>query len=237
MMLVVLAGGFGTRLRPAVGDVPKPLAPVGDRPFLELQLRHWLHQGMSSFLFLLHYRAEMMIAFLESARRSLLRDAEVRWLIEAVPLGTGGAVAQAVRELSPADDFLVTNADTWLTAGIPEMLAVAAPAMGVVEVADAARYGSVHCGADGIVTGFVEKDSARGSDWINAGLYRLNASLFRAWDGGAFSLEGTLFPALVAERRLRAVPLPGQFIDIGVPDDYRRFCDQSGSLEVEARWS
>lgn len=235
--MVVLAGGFGTRLRPAVGDLPKPLAPVGDRPFLDLQIHHWVRQGARSFMFLLHYRADAMIAFLEGARSGLPRDVELRWSVEPAPLGTGGAVAHAVREWRLAGDFLVTNADTWLAAGIGHMLRARSPALGVVHVADSARYGSVQVAPGGKVSGFVEKSSARGGGWINAGLYRLNAALFAGGNDGAYSLETTLFPALVNEGQLQAVELPGEFIDIGVPDDYRRFCERAAMLEVDAKWS
>ena len=66
MKLLVLAGGFGTRLRTAVTDVPKPLAPVGDVPFLQLQIEHWLDQGIREFTFLLHHQADQIVAFLKA---------------------------------------------------------------------------------------------------------------------------------------------------------------------------
>ena len=77
---------------------------------------------------------------------------------------------------------------------------------------------------DGFVTEFVEKGQTESGGWINAGLFHLNTELFKQWDGKAFSLERDLFTALVNRRGFRAVTLDTEFTDIGVPEDYQRFC-------------
>lgn len=224
MKLLVLAGGFGTRLKTVITDVPKALAPIGDVPFLQLQLEHWLAQGLREFTFLLHHQADLIIAFLQVLQVGLLKDCQVDWLIEPVPMDTGGAIAHAVKTLDLKDDFLVTNADTWLGGGIHEMLQSAAPAMAVVNLADVSRYGQVHFDCAQFVTAFAEKNGQCTGGCINAGLYHLDAELFKRWDGQPFSLERDLFSMLVQNRRLTAVPLQTNFIDIGVPADYHRFC-------------
>jgi NDP-sugar pyrophosphorylase family protein len=146
----------------------------------------------------------------------------LRSLVEPRPLGTGGAVAFATRELRLADDFLVTNADTWLGNGIERMADAEAPAIAVVEVADPSRFGSVQLSQDKVIA-FREKGAANGPSFINAGLYRLSAELFAAWDGMPFSMEQNLLPALVERNSLNAIPLRTAFIDIGLPADYGRF--------------
>lgn len=224
MKLLVLAGGFGTRLSSVVTDVPKPLAPVCSRPFLYLQLQHWIDQGLMSFVFLLHHQAELIVDFLSDERDDLLRGCDVRWLIEPTPLGTGGAVAYAVEQLNIDGEFLVTNADTWLGSGVAELLTVGSPAIAVVKVEHAGRYGSVRLDSEMHVTDFVEKSSTSEPGWINAGLCRLNAKLFENWNHQPFSLEAQSFPAWAAAGSLRAVPLATDFIDIGIPDDYFRMC-------------
>jgi D-glycero-alpha-D-manno-heptose 1-phosphate guanylyltransferase len=224
MRLLILAGGFGTRLKTAVADVPKALAPVGGVPFLQLQLAHWLDQGLSELTFLLHHQADQIIAFLQVQQIGLLRDCQVDWLIEPTPLDTGGAIAHAVKVLDLNGDFFMTNADTWLGGGIRELMQSAAPAMAVVNLADVSRYGQVHFDHDAFVTAFAEKNPRSESGWINAGLYHLNTGLFKDWDGHPFSLERDLFATLVQNRSLTAVPLQTDFIDIGVSDDYYRFC-------------
>ena len=223
MRLLVLAGGFGTRLTEAVADVPKALAPIGVTPFLQLQIEHWLAQGLREFTFLLHHQAEQIIAFLKTQRAGQLRSCQVDWLIEPVPLGTGGALAHAVRTLNLKDGFLMTNADTWLGGGILEMISSAVPAIAAVNLADVSRYGQVHFDYDRRVFAFTEKSGQRSSGWINAGLCHLSVDLFENWDGNPFSLEHDLFPLLVRDGRLTAVPLETTFIDIGIPDDYHRF--------------
>jgi len=224
MRLLVLAGGFGTRLKTVIADMPKALAPIGDVPFLRLQLEQWLAQGLREFTFLLHHQADQISAFLQACQVGLLKDCKVDWLIEPVPMDTGGAIAHAVKMLDLKDEFLMTNADTWLGGGIFELMRSVAPAMAVVQLADVSRYGQVHFDHAQRVSAFAEKNGQCAVGWINAGLCHLNAELFKNWDGQPFSLERDLFSTLVQNRRLTAVPLQTDFIDIGVPADYHRFC-------------
>lgn len=224
MKLLVLAGGFGTRLKTAVANVPKALAPIGDVPFLQLQLEHWLEQGLREFSFLLHHQADQIISFLQAQQVGLLKYCHVDWLIEPFPMDTGGALAHAVKTLDLNDSFLMTNADTWLGGGIREMMQSAEPAMAVIKLADVSRYGQVHFDDDQRVTAFAEKNGQSAGGWINAGLCHLNAELFKHWDGQPFSLERDLLATLVENRLLISVPLQTDFIDIGVPVDYHRFC-------------
>lgn len=222
--LLVLAGGSGSRLRPVVSDVPKAMAPVGDFPFLHYQLRNWTAQGQRSFVFLLHHKAEAIVAYLTEQHRRLLSGCTVDCVIEPAPLDTGGAVAYAVRKLGLSGDILLTNADTWLGAGIQELSGASAPAIAVVLQTDSSRYGQVRFAGDMTVEAFIEKTANAGSGWINAGLSRLRAEVFSEWDGAPLSLERTTFVDLAAQHVLKAVPLSTDFIDIGVPEDYRRFC-------------
>ena len=139
-------------------------------------------------------------------------------------MGTGGAVAYAVEQRRLAGSFLVTNADTWLGTGIVEVSQSSAPAMAIVERRDAARYGLVQVDLQQRVTAFREKSHNHGGGWINAGLYQLNAASFQNWDHLPFSLERLVLPAMVVTGKLQAIALRTDFIDIGVPEDYLRFC-------------
>jgi NDP-sugar pyrophosphorylase family protein len=221
--LLVLAGGFGTRLRSVVSDVPKALAPVAGRPFLQYLVEAWLGQGLNQLTFLLHHQADLIEAFLEQQKATGgLANCQVRISSEPEPLGTGGAVAYAVRQLGLTGPLLVTNADTWLGTGIARVSVAAMPAIGIVRVGNSERYGAVQVREDRIVS-FAEKQDSSGPGWINAGLYHLHADLFQSWNGQPFSLERELFPKLVAAGQLHAAPLETEFIDIGIPDDYHRF--------------
>ena len=96
--------------------------------------------------------------------------------------------------------------------------------MALVNLGDVSRYGHVHFDHAQRVSAFTEKNNQSAVGWINAGLYRLNAALFKNWAGQPFSLERDLLVMLVQNRLLTAVPLQTDFIDIGVPADYHRFC-------------
>ena len=222
MKLMVLAGGFGTRLKSVVSDVPKALAPIGDKSFLHLQLEHWRRQGLQDFVFLLHHQANLIINFINSEKNGLLKDCKAQWVVEPIPMDTGGALAYAITQLKITGDFLVTNADTWLGSGIKEVWQTTAPAMAVIKVANADRYGCVEFDKNNEITAFHEKSSNNVAGWINAGLGHFHSDLFTQWDQNPFSLEKEKYPEWVRTSALKAVPLDCDFIDIGIPDDYYR---------------
>lgn len=230
--LLVLAGGFGTRLQSVLDGFPKALAPVHGKPFLLLQIEHWRKQGVDSFIFLLHYQSDMIVKLLKSEENKLLKDCKVHYVVEPKPMGTGGAVAYAIKQLALQGDFLVANADTWLALGINEMMKAPSPAILVVQVQDVGRYGEIVFDDKRLVTAFVEKGNNSNIGWINAGISRMNASFFQCWDGQPFALENSIYPQLVARKILAAMSLDTDFIDIGIPRDYARFCRwvQSGRV-------
>lgn len=234
MRLLILAGGLGTRLKEAVSHVPKALAPIADVPFLRYQIENWISQGLREFTFLLHHQSAPIITFIKAQQGDLLRDSRVDWLIEPIAMDTGGSIAHAVKKLNLRGDFLITNADTWLGGGIREIMLCTSPAISVVNLNDVSRYGEVFFNEDRHVIGFHEKNGQSSAGWINAGLCRLTADLFKNWDGKPFSLERGLLTSLVQDCRLTAVPLKTDFIDIGVPEDYYRFCQWMASGRVAA---
>lgn len=223
--MLILAGGFGTRLKAAVGDVPKALAPVGSLPFLHFQLENWIAQGVRCFVFLLHHQADAIIRFLESEEDRLLASCQVRWIVEPIPLDTGGAIAHAVTELGLHDDFILTNADTWVGTGITRLFESEAPTIAVIRLRDASRYGQVDFNRELTVTAFNEKQEVQKPGWINAGLGLFSAKNFDDWDGSPYSLERDCLPQLAELRTLKAMPIETEFIDIGIPGDYHSFCE------------
>ena len=225
MKMLVLAGGFGTRLQSVVSNVPKALAPVADFPFMQYQLGCWVSQGVTSLVFLLHHQSEMIIDFLEDRpAKEILGDCKVECVFESSPLGTGGAVLHALRSLQIEGEFLLANADTWLGSAVLELLNTPAPSIGVVYVTNAERYGRVEIDVDNKVTKFLEKPPTHLPGWINTGIALLNSEVFQDMDESVFSIESKIYPALAERRLLNAAQLQCNFIDIGVPDDYYRFC-------------
>jgi D-glycero-alpha-D-manno-heptose 1-phosphate guanylyltransferase len=230
--LLVLAGGFGKRLRSAVSGVPKPLAPVNGRPYLSYQIENWLDQGVNQLIFLLHYEADSIEAFLELHRKQFSKCVLLT-LTEPQPLGTGGAVAFAVQKFGLSGSFLVANADTWIGSGVQQVLDAEMPAIATVQVENSERYGCIQIDNNKIVK-FEEKQKSSGPGLINAGLYNLHASLFQGWNKQPFSLEKELFPKLASLGQLNSVLLETDFIDMGIPEDYFRLCNwvESGKKGV-----
>lgn len=227
LQMLVLAGGFGTRLQSAVSDVPKPLAPVQGIPFLKFQIDNWVNQGVRSFVFLLHHKAQMIIDFLKSEMEDSLLNCDVKWIIESRPMGTGGAILHAVNELGITNGFLITNADTWLSGGIRELAEIDGSGMAVIYVDNIERYGSVNVINDRAAS-FSEKGQSTGSGWINAGLCKLMPEVFLDTvvpQDSPFSLEEVVFPQLAVNNQLKAISLTDAFIDIGIPEDYHEFCN------------
>jgi D-glycero-alpha-D-manno-heptose 1-phosphate guanylyltransferase len=222
---IILAGGLGTRLRAAVADRPKCLAPIGQRSFLELQLELLTRQGIADFVLSLGFMSEMV----QDEAAQLGSRYAIRCVVEQEPLGTGGAMAFAMRSLGIAE-AIVTNGDTFLGGDLGALLRPLARSAGeharmaVIRVPDRARFGGVEV-RDDRVAGFEEK-GREGPGAINAGFYRLHADIFAAHPAGsAFSFETAVLPGLAAAGGLGAALVDGEFTDIGVPEDYFRFCN------------
>jgi len=185
---IVLAGGFGTRLRGVVHDVPKPLAPVAGRPFLAWLLGRLAASGMRRCILATGYLSDVI----EHRIGTRWQGMEIAYSLEPEPLGTGGAIRLAANRLH-GDAAHVLNGDTWLEYD-PGALEDAARATGapmaiaLARVEDVARYGSVDVD-QGRVAGFREKGEA-GPGWINAGCYFLCADALAALPARhAFSFE------------------------------------------------
>ena len=225
---IVLAGGLGTRLRGTVGDVPKCLAPVGARSFLDIQLDTLFAAGVTEVVLSLGHLAEQVVA----AAQKHHAGRPVRWVVEPALLGTGGAIAHVMDTLG-LDEALVANGDTHLDGDLSGMLAPLDAAhgerfrMALVQVPDRTRFGGVEVDDQGRVRGFLEK-GRRDAGAINAGLYRLARAALPAHRAGPYSLEADVLPGLVAQGAVRALAVDGSFIDIGVPEDYFRFCAAHG---------
>jgi mannose-1-phosphate guanylyltransferase len=215
----VLAGGRGTRVQSVLGDIPKLLAPVGDRPFLAFLLA-WLRRfGARRVVLGLGYRADAVVAFLRDSRQSGI---VVETVIEPAALGTAGALRFG-RSALRSDPVLVMNGDSFVDADLGSFLTLhrAAGARGTLlcaEVDDAGRYGRVLLD-DARISRFVEKDPAfRGRALVNTGLYLLSSALIDEIAAGqAVSLERDVFERLPAGS-LAAYAGRFAFIDIGTPE-------------------
>jgi D-glycero-alpha-D-manno-heptose 1-phosphate guanylyltransferase len=218
---IVLAGGLGTRLRSAVPDLPKPMAPVGGEPFLARLLDHWIARGIDHFVLSVGYRHEAIVDHFGSA----WHGARVDYAVETSPRGTGGGLLLAAEALPRDRRFVLLNGDTWFDVDLARLA-------GFTEACDAdwcfalfrpleqGRYMGLVLAADGRIEAF---RGAPGGP-ANGGVYLVHPrALPRADPDRSASLENDLFPAFAAQgQRLFGLECPGDFIDIGVPDDWRR---------------
>jgi len=217
---VLLAGGFGTRLRSVFPDLPKPLAPVRGRPFIAYLLDQLVTAGFTRAILCLHYKSEQIIGALGRNHGHL----KLEYSVEPEPLGTGGAVRLALSHVN-APRLLVMNADSFCAAPLADFIsfhrAHGQPAsITSVHVPDTARYGRLELAADGRVRSFTEKNVASGAGFINAGIYILEHGLVEGIPTGRpVSLETEMFPAWLP-LGLTAWKTSAPFIDIGTPESY-----------------
>lgn len=223
---LILAGGKGTRLASVVADRPKVLAPVDGRPFLDHLLAMLERRGLRRLVFLLGHRHEDVTAALVARAPGAL---SFEWVIEAEPLGTGGALRNAAAHCTR--DFFLVNGDTFVDFDAAALLAAheasgAAVTLAAVSVPDAGRYGALDVDDAGVVRAFREKAQPSGPGLINGGVYVVAPRVLElVAPGRAVSLESEVMPALLSRgERLLAVPQPGAtFFDIGTPESLAAF--------------
>ncbi len=218
---IVLAGGFGTRLRGIVDDVPKPLAPVAGRPFLAWLLDRLAASGMRRCILATGYMADAI----ERTIGMRWQGMDIAYSVEPEPLGTGGAIRLAAHRLH-GDGAHVLNGDTWLEYAPAALEAAAGAAstsmaLALAHVDNVARYGAVDV-RGGRVHAFREKGEA-GAGWINAGCYFLGeAALTALPEQAAFSFEREVLQPRALAGDVAAFTDTSGFIDIGVPEDFAR---------------
>ncbi len=224
MKAVILAGGQGTRLQSVISDIPKPMAPVNGRPFLVFLVTRLVALGFNDIILSVGYLHEQIMDHFGDGREF---QASISYCIEHEPLGTGGAVREALL-LANTEDLLVMNGDTYVAADLERLVSFheslqGFATMAVVPIEDASRYGAVNVSPSGLVTEFAEKKSA-GSALINSGVYVFSRKVLESIPPGRVSLEADVLPILASAGHLAAQIQDVPFIDIGVPSAYREFC-------------
>jgi D-glycero-D-manno-heptose 1,7-bisphosphate phosphatase len=213
----ILVGGRGTRLGQRTDNVPKPMLPVGGRPFLDYQLDFLRQSGITEVVMCVGYLAEVMQARYGGGPSFGLRIVFSR---EPSPAGTGGALVNARPHL--ADTFFVLNGDTILDVELASLGAALAEdtsmlgAIALRQVPDTGRFGRVSLEGNKIIS-FDEK-SATAPGLINGGVYCMKRAALDLLPPTPCSLEKDLFPRLAKERRLAGKAGTGYFIDIGLPE-------------------
>lgn len=218
---VILVGGKGTRLGVLTKDTPKPLLPVGGRPFVSFLVQEAARHGFTRILLLAGFKAEAFAQELAQLREGLPHEVQIDVLAEPAPLGTGGALRFAAPRLE--EQFLLMNGDSLFDINLRD-LAQPLPAGALGRLAlkpqqDTARYGTVVL-AEGYVRRFAEKSAGAGPGLINGGIYWLDRTIVGEIGAGAVSLETDVFPKLAGAAVLRGAVFDRFLLDIGIPQSF-----------------
>ncbi len=249
----LLVGGLGTRLGALTASTPKPILPVGGRPFLAWPLQELSRYGVEEVVLLTGHLSDALRESVAAIAASLPRPLRITVSEEPFRAGTGGAVFHARHLLDPR--FLLLNGDSWLDFNLADLLADAATddagvtgRIVVRDVPDASRYGVVALDGD-VVTAFAERPEPGAAGAINAGIYVFDRGVTDLL-APVCSLERDVLPLLAGQGRLRATRGSGYFIDIGIASDLARaqtelpralhrralFLDRDGTINVDHGW-
>jgi D-glycero-alpha-D-manno-heptose 1-phosphate guanylyltransferase len=221
---IILAGGLGTRLKGVLKGLPKPMAPINGRPFLECQMDYWINQDISKFILSVGHLSESIIDHFGDS----YRNAQISYVDENTPLGTGGALLLASKDVS--EPFLLLNGDTFFEIELNDLYSFhieqcAEWTMSLFRSDDSDRYMGVELAKNGKITVLNSKPS-QNDFLVNGGVYLINPSAISKLNlnpGAKFSLEDHLLPSFLSLRgKLFGNEFNAKFIDIGVPKDYYR---------------
>lgn len=230
MEAILLCGGLGTRLRSVVSDRPKPMADIAGKPFLHYLVKMLSESGVKHLIFALGYMGEQIEAYFQSGEEYGL---SISYSYEDSPLGTGGAIRNALSKVS-GENVLVLNADTYFHTDYESLLREqiknkAAMTIASRKIEDISRYGAILKDESGRILRWNEKMSSDQAEApcpgeINGGIYVMQKSLIEKIPEGKQSLENDCIPAWLEDGLyLQAIPSDGYFMDIGIPEDYAQF--------------
>jgi len=228
---VVLAGGFGTRLQAVVQDVPKPMALINGRPFLDYQLNYLKSYGIKHIIFSVGYKHEHISDFFGNSYKGM----RIEYAVENEPLGTGGGIQNAFQFVK-SGAALVVNGDTLFEVNLNDfyqkhITSKAVISLALREIEDVSRYGIVETDNTGRIIGFAEKGTKTGRGQINGGIYLIEKDFFEQNDfEQKFSMEKDAFERFYQEQAFYGFPYAAYFLDIGIPEDYKKAQDEFKKL-------
>lgn len=224
MEAIILAGGLGTRLGELTSHTPKPMLQINDRPFVSYVMDYLVESDVDCIIFAVSYLANQFVDYFGDSYRSV----PLKYSIEKEPLGTGGAIKNAMR-LCEGEPILIVNGDTFCPLDIRRMYAEhqqknAVISMGVSKVDNTSRYGSVITSPNDSVISFTEKGLTSGPGYINCGTYLLskNIPIINKLPA-AFSFEKEILEKFEdSELKINTFSTSAEFLDIGIPSDFEK---------------
>ncbi len=225
MEAIILAGGFGTRLRTIVSEVPKPMAPIGGVPFLQLLINFWEKQGITRFILSVGYKQQIIREYFGKE----FAGCEIEYVVEDKPLGTGGAVLAAIKYLKTRNSFLIVNGDTYFDVSLEKIKKFhkknnSKLTMALFATDESDRYHLVELGSRGRI---LSLNANKKGKFANGGIFLCSSSIFdnvKADFLKPVALENDLLSPLInkGESKIFGLKNEGVFIDIGIPEDYAK---------------
>ncbi len=222
MEAIILAGGLGTRLRSAVPDLPKCMAPINGVPFISYLIDNLINEGVTKFIFSLGYKSEAFISLIEE--KLPMKNFTV--VIEDEPLGTGGAIKLACKK-AKEENVIALNGDSLFKVNLKELMQFHLEkksncTLALKPMQDFERYGSVEIDAVQKIISFKEKQFIT-KGCINGGVYAIEvASFLQKSLEDKFSMEQDYLEKYSGEGNFYGFIQEGYFIDIGIPEDFVR---------------
>lgn len=228
--VVILCGGFGTRLRPIVSDRPKVLAKIGEKVFLDVLIDDFTKYGFKNIILCVGYLKDRI-----KNHFSCELDYKITFSEEDEPLGTGGALRKA-KPLIKSNPFMVMNGDSICNINFKEFFKFHIKKKGILSMVLAKSkivqdFGSVMLSDSQRIISFKEKVSTRDECLINAGVYLMQKDIFSYMpDESHFSLEHDFFPELI-ENKCYGFIIESELIDIGTPERYEKAINLIGGIK------
>ncbi len=224
---IILAGGFGTRLQSVVNELPKSMAPVNGRPFLEYIFDYLELYSVKKVILAVGYKHD----HIQKHFKNRFRYINVEYSVEEEPLGTGGAIKKAF-DLVEGKQAVVLNGDTMYRVNLGklydfQLIHKSKLTLALREVKDTSRYGTVEVNERAHITNFNEKGVSTGQGLINGGLYAINKEFLMSLDlPEKFSMEKDCFENIYKKHTIYGMKCNQFFLDIGIPEDYQKAQDE-----------
>lgn len=219
---IILAGGLGTRIQKVVKDIPKPMADINGRPFLEYLLNYLINQRIEKVILSVGYKYEVIQEYFKNHYKSL----KIEYSVEKEPLGTGGGIKKTINLIKNTDIFIL-NGDTFFDINLNELYEVhrlKEPNLTIAlkPMKNFDRYGTVYINEDNRIFFFEEKKNKE-FGFINCGIYIINKTLFDKINlPEKFSFEKDLLGKYYKNYNFYGLPFDEYFVDIGIPQNYER---------------
>jgi len=218
MQAVIMAGGYGTRLRPLTNIIPKPMVPIIDKPVIEYIVKHLKKYGFNDIIITLGYKPQEIMSYLGDGSRY---GVKIRYSVEDLPLGTAGSVKSVYDMLSKT--FLVISGDSFTNGNLYEVAKYHAThpkaiTMVVKELEDVKGFGVVKFDSDGDILSFVEKPEKSNEKFVNTGMYMIEKKILQNIHDGKFDFSRDLFPNILDE--MKAYVMREYWSDIGTLSSY-----------------